>query len=293
MEAAIRKADVLVEAMSWIREFRGQTVVIKLGGSVMKNHTALEHILSDIVFMETVGMHPVVVHGGGAAISSAMDAAGIEAKFIQGRRYTDRASLAIVEEVLVRNINHDLVERVNDLHGKAAAVNFTSHNVLRGQKLNLVTANGEDIDLGFVGEVTEVDHAHLRQLCDRKTVPFIPSMCEGIDNPETKFNVNADTAATAVAISLQADKLVFLSDVNGVRLDKDDPSSLINSLDSTRARQLITNGTIASGMIPKVESCLDTLEAGVGKVHIIDGRLKHSLLLEVYTDSGIGTEIVP
>lgn len=293
MEAAIRKAGVLVEAMSWIREFRGQTVVIKLGGSVMKNQTALEHILSDIVFMETVGMHPVVVHGGGAAISSAMDSAGIEANFIQGRRYTDKASLAIVEEVLVHNINQDLVERVNDLHGKATAVSFATRNVLRGEKLNLVAASGEEVDLGFVGDVTEVDHAYLRQLCDSKTIPFIPSMCVGVDDADVKFNVNADTAATAVAISLQADKLVFLSDVNGVRLDKDDPASLINSLDASKARKMIADGTIASGMIPKVESCLDTLEAGVGKVHIIDGRLKHSLLLEIYTDSGIGTEIVP
>jgi len=279
--------------MSWIREFRGQTVVIKLGGSVMKNHAALEHILGDIVFLETVGMHPVVVHGGGAAISSAMDSAGINPNFIQGRRYTDKASLAIVEEVLVHHINRDLVERVNELHGKAAAVNFATRNVLRGKKLNLVAANGEEVDLGFVGEVTDVDHAHLRQLCDDNTIPFIPSMCVGVDDADTKFNVNADTAATAVAISLQADKLVFLSDVNGVRLDKDDPTSLINSLDTAKARKLIANGTIASGMIPKVESCLDTLDAGVGKVHIIDGRLKHSLLLEIYTDSGIGTEIVP
>ena len=290
MEDAIRKAGVLVEAMSWIREFRGKTVVIKLGGSVMKNEEALESILNDIVFMETVGMRPVVVHGGGAAISAAMDAAGIKANFIQGRRFTDRASLNIVEEVLVQQINPELVDRVNDLGGHATPVSFATHNVLKGNRLKLVTANGEDVDLGYVGEVSDVDEAHLRSICDRDVIPFIPSMCLDADG-ETKFNVNADTAATAVATSLQADKLVFLSDVNGVRRDKDDPTSLIHSLDSLKAQRLMADGTIASGMIPKVESCLETLNAGVGTVHIIDGRLKHSLLLEIYTDSGIGTAI--
>ena len=291
MEDAIRKADVLVEAMSWIRRFRGQTVVIKLGGSIMKDPGALRDVLYDIVFMETVGMHPVVVHGGGAAISRAMEDAGIEAHFIQGRRYTDLASLSIVERVLVDEINRDLVSQIREFGGHAEAVSFRSHGVLRGQRLKLTSNDGDPIDLGFVGEITAVDHEFLRKLCDQGIVPMIPSMCQG-ENDE-KLNVNADTAATAVAVSLQADKLVFLSDVNGVRLNKDDPNSLVNSLDASKARSLIADGTIATGMIPKVESCLDTLAAGVGKVHIIDGRLKHSLLLEIYTDSGIGTEIVP
>jgi acetylglutamate kinase len=290
LQDAIKKADVLVEAMSWIRQFRGQTTVIKLGGSVMKNQRALEDILNDIVFMETVGMHPVIVHGGGAAISSAMDAAGIKPKFVQGRRYTDTVSLSIVEDVLVKDINASLAECVKMFGGHAAALCFDTHNVLRGRRLSLVAANGDDIDLGLVGEVTDVDSGHLRQLCDDGVVPIIPSMC--IDDNGQKYNVNADTAATAVAISLRANKLVFLSDVNGVRMDKDEPNSLIHSLDSMHAKKLIQDGTIDSGMIPKIESCLETLEAGVGKVHIIDGRLRHSLLLEIYTDSGIGTEIV-
>ena len=292
MEDAIRKADVLVEAMSWIREFRGQTVVIKLGGSVMKDWGSLNDILHDIVFMESVGMHPVVVHGGGAAISRAMDDAGITAKFIQGRRHTDLESLRIVERVLVDEINRELVGHVRKFGGTAEAVSFRTKNVLKGRKLQLVSAHGEHIDLGYVGEVTDVDHEHLRMLCEQDTVPMIPSMCQG-ENADEKYNVNADTAATAVAVSMKADKLVFLSDVNGVRLDKDDPDSLVNSLDETTARSFIADGTIDSGMIPKVESCLETLAAGVGKVHIIDGRLRHSLLLEIYTDSGIGTEIVP
>ncbi len=290
MEDAIRKADVLVEALSWIRQFRGQTTVIKLGGSVMKDANALENILNDIVFMETVGMRPVVVHGGGAAISSAMDAAGIEPNFVQGRRFTDKASLAIVEEVLVNQINEDLAERIRDLEGHSQALNFRSRNVLQGRKLSLVAADGSDVDLGFVGEVTTVDAPLLNQLVKDDIIPVIPSMC--VDDHGQKYNVNADTAATAVAVALNADKLVFLSDVNGVRLDKDDPDTLIHSLNASKARKLINDGSIASGMIPKIESCLETLEAGVGKVHIIDGRLKHSLLVEIYTDSGVGTEIV-
>lgn len=290
MEDAIRKADVLVEALSWIRQFRGQTTVIKLGGSVMKDANALENILNDIVFMETVGMRPVVVHGGGAAISSAMDAAGIQPNFVQGRRFTDKASLAIVEEVLVNQINEDLAERIRDLEGHSQALNFRSRNVLQGRKLSLVAADGSDVDLGFVGEVTAVDAPLLNQLVNDDIIPVIPSMC--IDDHGQKYNVNADTAATAVAVALNADKLVFLSDVNGVRLDKDDPNTLIHSLNASKARKLINDGSIASGMIPKIESCLETLESGVGKVHIIDGRLKHSLLVEIYTDSGVGTEIV-
>jgi acetylglutamate kinase len=290
LEDAIKKADVLVEAMSWIRQFRGQTIVIKLGGSVMKDQDLLEQILNDIVFMETVGMRPIVVHGGGAAISSAMDAAGIEPNFVLGRRYTDEASLAIVEEVLVNKINAELASRACDLDGRAVALSFNTRNVLRGRKLTLVAAEGEDIDLGFVGEVTDVDALHLKQLCNRGIIPIIPSMC--IDDDDQKYNVNADTAATAVATAIRADKLVFLSDVNGVRVDKNDSASLIKSLNPSKAKKLIEDGSIDSGMIPKIESCFETLDSGVGKVHIIDGRLRHSLLVEIYTDSGVGTEIV-
>jgi acetylglutamate kinase len=291
LKEAIEKAAVLVEAMAWIRRFRNGTTVIKLGGSVMDDEESLTNILVDIVFMETVGMRPVVVHGGGKAISRAMDAAGIQTNFVHGRRYTDDATLSIVEDVLANEVNQDIVRRILNLQGHARAVNFSTHNVLSGRRLSLVAANGEEIDLGMVGEVTDVDTNYLKQLCGQSVIPVIPSMCS--DDAGQKYNVNADTAATAVAIGLAADKLVFISDVNGVRLDKDDPTTLINSLDSRRARQLIQDGSIASGMIPKVESCLETLAQGVGKVHIIDGRLRHSLLLEIYTNRGVGTEIVP
>lgn len=290
MQEAIAKADTLIEAMGWIRQFRDKTTVIKLGGSVMEDETALRHVLLDIVFMETVGMRPVVVHGGGAAISRAMEAAGLKARFVQGRRYTDEATLAIVEQVLAVETNEAIAGRIEQLGGRAMNLNFRTTNVLFGEQITLPGSDGQPIDLGFVGNVTRVDRTVIDNLCYAGQVPVIPSM--SMDESGQKYNVNADTAATAVAQALGAEKLIYLSDVNGVRRDKQDPDSLIHSLSATEARELIRNGTIESGMIPKVEACLETLDRGVHKVHIIDGRLRHSLLLEIYTTRGVGTQIV-
>ena len=290
MHEAIQKADVLIEALGWIRQFRDKVTVIKLGGSVMQDPDALRHVLLDIVFMETVGMRPVVVHGAGAAISKAMADAGLEAKFIQGRRVTDDAALQIVEQVMAGSVNNRLCQIIEELGGRAATLNFQSHNVLFGEKLTLDDNEGQPVDLGNVGTVTSVDTVVIKKVCAEGRVPVIPSMC--VDTTGQKYNVNADTAATAVAKSLHADKLVFLSDVNGVRRDKDAEDSIIHTLPAAEARELMANGSIGTGMIPKVEACLETLEQGVGKVHIIDGRLRHSLLLEVYTNTGVGTLIV-
>lgn len=290
MEEAIQKADVLIEALTWIRQFRGKVTVIKLGGSVMEDPEAMIHLLLDIVFMETVGMRPVVVHGGGAAISRAMAEAGIEPNFVHGRRYTDDATLKIVEKVLAGEVNEGLAKRVNELGGRAEPLNFRTTDVLMGRRLELLDDDGQPIDLGHVGEVTDVDRVAIERLCDEGIVPIIPSMC--IDGDGGKLNVNADTAATAVAQALKAEKLVYLSDVNGVRQDKDDPDSLLHSLNAEAANEMISSRAIESGMIPKVQACLETLEQGVNKVHIIDGRLRHSLLLEIYTSKGVGTEIV-
>jgi acetylglutamate kinase len=290
LEDAIQKADVLIEALQWIRQFRGTITVIKLGGSVMEDPRAMTHLLLDVVFMETVGMRPVWIHGGGAAISRAMEAAGLEPRFVQGRRYTDQAVLGIVEQVLAYEINEDLAARIGVLGGQARPLNFRTRNALYGERIQLNGEKGEPIDLGFVGRVTRVDCEPLLQLCNEGVVPVIPSMCLTEDGQ--KLNVNADTAATAVAQALGAGKLVFLSDVNGVRRRKDDPDSLIHSLTTPEARELIASGAIESGMIPKVQACLETLEKGVRKIHIIDGRLRHSLLLEVYTSKGVGTEII-
>ena len=285
MDEAIAKANTLIEAMGWIRRFRGKTTVIKLGGSLVDDETALMHILLDVIFMESVGMKPVIVHGGGKAINRALEKAGVEPTFIRGRRVTDAETLQVVRQVLAGEINVYLTQQMERLGGRAMNLSFDTTNVLFGEKL--IAETGED--LGFVGEVTRVDRDVIESLSYTDQVPVIPSMCAGDDGQP--YNVNADTAAMAVAQALGAEKLVFLSDVNGVRRDKDDPETIIHSLSASEAKQLIDTGIIASGMIPKVEACIDTLGRGVRKIHIIDGRIRHSLLLEIFTTSGVGTEI--
>lgn len=282
---------MLIEAMGWIRRFRDKITVIKLGGSVMEDPEALTHLLIDVVFMETVGMRPVVVHGGGASISREMEKAGLKPHFVQGRRYTDTATLEIVEKSLAGDTNEMIARKIEELGGRAVPLNFRrTMNVLHGQKLTLPGPEGKPLDLGFVGEVTSIDRSTIENFCVGRIVPIIPSMC--IDEHGQKYNVNADTAANAVAVALGAEKLVFLSDVNGVRQDKNDPNSVIRSLTTAEARRLIETGVVDAGMIPKIEACLEPLEKGVRKVHIIDGRERHSLLLEIYTARGVGTEIV-
>lgn len=289
MEQAIQKANTLIEALGWIRQFRDKTTVIKVGGSLIDDTDSLRYLLLDIHFMETVGMRPVVVHGGGKRISAAMQEAGIEPRFVEGRRYTDAATLDIVERVLATETNHYLAGEFEKLGGRAMTLNFESTPVLTGQKIKLDDKDGNPVDLGFVGEITKVDRLVIDNLCYAGQVPFIPSMAQ---TPEgQKLNVNADTVATKLAQELNADKLIILSDVPGVMRDPKDPSSIISSLTVQEARELIADGTISDGMIPKVEACIDTINRGVRKVHIIDGSLRHSLLLEIYTSSGIGTVI--
>ncbi|MEX2175800.1 MAG: acetylglutamate kinase [Pirellulaceae bacterium] len=291
MEEAIQKADVLIEALGWIRRFRDKITVIKLGGSMLEHEDALRHVLLDIVFMETVGMRPVVIHGGGAAIDRAMEGAGLVPKKIQGRRYTDDATLDIVERVLAYETNESVARKIEELGGRAMPLNFRTTNVLFGERMTLPGEQGDEIDLGHVGRINRVDRTTIENLCYAGQVPVIPSMALD-EKTGGKLNVNADTAATAVAQALGAEKLMYMSDVNGVRRDKHDPNSIVHSLTDLEARELIRTGVIDSGMIPKVEACLETLARGVRKVHIIDGRVRHSLLLEIYTTQGVGTEIV-
>ena len=227
-QQAIEKADTLIEALGWIRKFRDTTTVIKLGGSILEHPDALRHLLLDIVFMTTLGMRVIVVHGGGKAISREMDAAGITPKFVQGRRYTDAETLEIVEKVLVTELNHELVANIEEFGGRAMSLNFLSTNVLFGKPLTLHGKNGEPIDLGRVGEVTEVDRLTIDNLSYAGQVPVIPSMAMGTDGE--KLNINADTAATAVAAAVNAEKLVVLSDIPGVLQDMKSPDSLIHSL---------------------------------------------------------------
>lgn len=293
IEEVSRKVDVLIEAMKWIREYRDATVVVKLGGSLMEDEIAMMHLFTDLVFMESVGVKPVVVHGGGAAISQAMKDAGIEPRFVQGRRYTDDATLAVVREELAHKISKSLVDSIKFYSGSAVALSDCfDTNVLYGRKTAQFDADGAEIDLGWVGEVTRVDVDKIREYCDRGVIPVIPSYTIVDDGGRNGLNVNADVAATEVAKQLGADKLVFVSEVNGVRTDPNDPASMINSLTAEEAKKLLASGAIIGGMIPKIQSCLKTLERGVKKIHIINGRIRHALLLEIFTSQGVGTEIV-
>lgn len=293
VDQAIAKADTLIEAMKWIREHRGKITVIKLGGSLMEDVASMMHLLVDTVFMETVGMKTVIVHGGGNAISEAMTNAGLVPRFVQGRRYTDNESLQIVRQVLAHDISSHLVSEINNIGGQAQVLSdcFGS-NVLFGEKIDMKDEHGLSIDLGFVGTVTRVDTERISTLLAQGIIPIIPSYTLVDDGSGQGLNVNADTAATEVAKELKADKLVYVSEVNGVRTNPNDPASMINSLTADDAKKLLASGAIVGGMIPKIQACLETIERGVEKIHIINGRLRHSLLLEIFTSQGVGTEII-
>ena len=293
MDDAIRKAEALIEARSYIRMFRDKLTVIKLGGSAMEDAGAFEATLQDVIFMETVGLRPILVHGGGKPIDRAMARSGLQPLKIQGRRYTDAATLDIVVQVLLHEINAGIVRDIRRLGGRAVGLHSGSLQSLFGERLRLLGPEGKRIDLGLVGRVTRVDSSLIESFCAGGVVPVIPSVA--LDTVEDRsdgwLNVNADTAAAAIAAHLRAEKLVFLTDTPGILLDRSRPESLLPSLDAARCRELIERGVIDEGMIPKVEACLDSLRAGVRKTHMIDGRLRHSLLLEIYTDRGVGTEI--
>jgi len=290
MDDALRKAEALIEALNYIRTFRDRLTVIKLGGSAMEDPAALTATLQDVVFLETAGMRPVLVHGGGKPIDRAMAASGLQPRKIQGRRYTDAATLAIVARVLLHDVNADIVAQIRQLGGRAVGLHSGAMQSLFGERLLLPGDDGQLIDLGLVGKVTRVDDRLVEDFCAGRVVPVIPSLAFDADGGW--LNVNADTAAAAVAAHLKAEKLVFLSDMPGVLMDRRDPDSLVRNLDAAGCRDLIHRGIIDSGMIPKVEACLDSLRAGVRKTHMIDGRQRHALLLEIFTKSGVGTEIV-
>lgn len=290
MDDAIRKADVLIEALEYIRTFRDRLTVIKLGGSAMEDADALRATLQDVVFMETVGMRPILVHGGGKPIDRAMAAAGLKPRKIQGRRYTDDATLEIVVQVLLHEINSGIVAQIRELGGRAVGLHSGSLQSLFGERLTLAGERGEPIDLGRVGKVTRVDDQLIQNFCAGGVVPVIPSVA--VDEQGGWLNINADTAAAAVAAHLKAEKLVLLTDTPGILIDRRDEASLVRNLNAAQCRELMERRVVDEGMIPKVEACLESLRDGVRKTHMIDGRVRHSLLLEIYTNRGVGTEIV-
>jgi acetylglutamate kinase len=290
LNEAVHKADILVEALGWITQFRGRYVVIKLGGSVLDEKDAVRSFLTDVRFLASVGMKPVLVHGGGKSISQSMTAAGIQPRFVQGRRYTDERTLEIVANTLAE-ICGSLLTELRRQGADAVGLNFMGRNCLIAKKLTLDGPNGESLDLGRVGEVVDIDRSAIEEATRGGAIPVIPSIA--LDSAGGKLNVNADTAAAAVARFLGAEKLVFLSDVPGIFRDRKDPATLISHLPASLCRGLIVEGVIDSGMVPKVEAALDALRAGVRKVHIVDAATPHTLLLEFYSNQGVGTEIVP
>jgi acetylglutamate kinase len=288
MDEAIAKAQTLIEALGYIQRFADKIIVVKMGGSVMDDDRALRDLLTDVAFMNTVGMRPVIVHGGGKAISSAMEARGLEVQFVQGRRYTDQRTLTVVEHVLCNEVNAHIVEVIRSLGTAAMGLHTLGSGVLFGERLFL-EEDGRTIDLGFVGRVREVNARLLRLLCEADTVPVVAPLAR--DKTGQRLNCNADNAAGEVAAALAAEKLVVVSDTHGIRRDPDDPESLAPTLDEAEIRRMIETGAISSGMLPKVEACLRALDGGVARAHIIDGRFAHSLLLEIFSDRGIGTLI--
>jgi len=288
MQEAIGKAHALVEALRYIQDYRDKIVVIKFGGSVMDDSQAMRRILTDVVFLRSVGMRPVVVHGGGKAISQAMEDRGLEVQFVQGRRYTDGRTLTVVEHVLCNEVNASIVETIQSLGCDAMGLHTLSSGVLFGQRLYL-DDEGRKVDLGSVGTVHRVNAHLVDLLCKAGTIPVIAPLA--FDEAGGKLNCNADTAAGEVAASLVAEKFVVISDTHGIRENIDDPESFFPRMTESQIEQRIADGTISSGMLPKVESCLRAINAGVKRTHIVDGRLDHSLLLEIFSDKGVGTLI--
>jgi len=289
MSAQAEKAEALLEALPFIQKFRGQTFVIKYGGSAMEDDHLIERLLRDVVFLEAVGINPVLVHGGGKAITQRMREAGLSPRFVNGLRVTDEVAIRIVEEVLDEVIRPRIVGTIKEFGGRAEG--FSGRDVFKAKKLPPQIDGKNMIDIGYVGEVTALDLAGVTNAVEGEVVPVISPIGQAEDG--TILNVNADIAAGAMAGALKASKMIFVSDVLGVMRDVKDPSSLISTVNRKEATSLIKDEIIEGGMIPKVLSAVASIGQGVGKVHLIDGRIPHALLLEVFTANGIGTEIVP
>ena len=286
MQKLIEKAAILMEALPYIQQFRDAVVVVKLGGSMMEDVEKTRSVMRDIVFMECAGMRPVVVHGGGKAISAALRESGIETRFVGGLRHTCEATIKVVDRVLHDLVNADLVGMMNELDGRPFAM--SGKNILRAEKV-LGGSDGQQ-DLGYVGQVVNVDTEQINWVINRREVPVITPL--GCDMEGKVYNINADMAACRIAAHLKARKLVFLSDVPGILMDPSDEGSLVSSIGLSEIDRYIEDGVISGGMVPKVCSAADALRAGCGKVHMVDGRLRHSLLLEIFTDQGIGTQMI-
>ena len=278
------KAEVLIEALPYIQRFNRKIIVVKYGGSAMVDEQLKRTVIQDVVLLKLVGFKPIIVHGGGKEISRWVSKVGKEPQFINGLRVTDEETMELAEMVL-NKVNKELVALVESLGVKAVGVSGKDGNLLKAEKKY---SNGQDI--GFVGNITEVNPKILSDLLEKD---FLPIVCHvGMDENYQTYNINADDAACAIAKQMHAEKLAFLTDIEGVYRDPQDPSTLISKLFVKEARDLIDSGNVGGGMIPKLQNCVDAIEGGVSRVHILDGRIKHCLLLEIFTDKGIGTAIL-
>ena len=281
------KAEILIEAIPYIRKFAGETVVIKYGGSAMVDERLKKAVIKDVAMLKYLGLNPIIVHGGGKEITSMLSRMGKESIFVDGLRVTDAETAAVAEMVLSGAIGKSLVENLESVGIRACGINGKDGHTLVARK----KVDDKGRDLGFVGEIEKVDIHLIDTLLSSGYVPVISPV--GVDSYSQTYNINADYAASAIAGALNAQKLVFLTDVEGILRDKDDPSSIIRRMNAAEAKALMADGTIKGGMIPKVECCLDALDKGVKTVHVLDGRLPHSMLLEIFTASGVGTMVTP
>ena len=290
MNDLIAKAEILLEALPYIRRFNGKTVVVKYGGHAMENDELKASFAQDIVLLKYIGIDPVIVHGGGPQIGELLKQLGIKSEFVRGMRVTDEATMDVVEMVLSGKVNKEIVSLINKHGGRAIGLSGKDGDLILARKLRLkVQENGHatELDIGQVGEVRAVNAAVLESLEKSDFIPVIAPI--GVGEHGETFNINADVVAGKVAEALHAEKLILLTDVEGIR---DASSALLSTIDVELAREMIAAEVISAGMIPKVECCIDALRGGVGKTHIIDGRVLHAVLLEIFTDSGVGTEVV-
>jgi len=278
------KAEILIEALPYIQRFSGKIIVIKYGGSAMLDEELKRNVIKDAVLLKLVGFKPVIVHGGGKEINRWVDKVGMEHEFIDGFRVTDGDTMELVEMVLSK-VNKDLVAKVQSLGVNAAGISGKDGGLIKVKK-----KMPEGKDIGFVGDIVSVDTKLVEDLIEKDFLPVIFPL--GMDDEFNTYNVNADEAAAAIATGLNAEKLVYLSDVEGVREDPDDPESVLSELFVHEAEELIEKGVISGGMLPKIQNCIDALKGGITRIHIMDGRIPHSLLLEIFTNKGIGTAIL-
>ena len=289
------KAAILIEALPYLQKFAGSTVVVKYGGHAMENGGLKQDVIKDIIFLKYSGIRPVVVHGGGPELTAMLKTLGKETEFVSGLRVTDAETAAIAEMVFTGQINREIVSLLNihDIKSRAIGLNGKDANLLvASKKLATVRENGtvKEVDIGFVGEIEKVNSTLLTTLLDNDYIPVIAPIAIGEDG--TTYNINADYVAAEVAVALQAEKLALLTDVEGIYLDFENKASFISTMTLAEAQEMVKTDSIAGGMIPKLEACITALVGGVGKTHILDGRVPHSLLLEVFTSEGIGTEVV-